>query len=266
MTRAEMIRESERIFGFVSGFIEQGSEKWSVPVWGLVRDLLIRESSIPRKYKAMIALGTAFVLHGRYTSFAFREYTRAIGVSDKEVQEVIAGVANNVLWDTWMSGISIDMSSFEKGYRQMIEGFSRLEKLPARGRLETRSDVLKEFQAIFGVIPEWFDSLPDTALKHMWQLNRTVGLEEDQIPSKYLRLIGLAAASVIHCRPCIMDDTAGARLSGASDIEIKEAILLGALVRSLEVILEGLYYDRETFMKECIRMIDRIRIPGSSHR
>ncbi len=85
MNKTDVIQESERIFGATPGFVEQASEKWLVPTWGMVRDLLVRDSAIPRKYKALIALGTASFLHGRYTAYITREFTRALGLSNGEV-------------------------------------------------------------------------------------------------------------------------------------------------------------------------------------
>jgi AhpD family alkylhydroperoxidase len=63
------------------------------------------------------------------------------------------------------------------------------------------------------------------------------------LPGKYKDLISLAVSSQIPCRYCILSDTEFAKLDGASDAEIAEAIALGGLTREFSALLNGAQTD-----------------------
>ena len=54
------------------------------------------------------------------------------------------------------------------------------------------------------------------------------------IPGKYKSLIGLAVASQIPCKFCIIADTEFAKLEGATDRELTEAVAMAGLRPPLE--------------------------------
>ena len=70
------------------------------------------------------------------------------------------------------------------------------------------------------------------------------------IPPKYRALIGLAVSSQIPCQFCIYADTSDARVFGATDEEIKEAVMDGATSRFWSTLLNGNQADLVAFKKE----------------
>ena len=67
---------------------------------------------------------------------------------------------------------------------------------------------------------------PDAFSASTWAQTRAWLIDNDAtIPPKYRALIGLAVSSQIPCEYCIYADTADARVFGATDEEIKEAIM-----------------------------------------
>lgn len=70
------------------------------------------------------------------------------------------------------------------------------------------------------------------------------------IPQKYHALIGLAVSSQIPCQYCIYADTSDARLYGATDEEIREAVMFAAMTREWSTILNGNMADLVAFKKE----------------
>ena len=73
---------------------------------------------------------------------------------------------------------------------------------------------------------------PDAFAASSWAQTRAWLIDNDAtIPPKYRALIGLAVSSQIHCEYCVYADTADARVFGATDEEIKEAIMFAGLTR-----------------------------------
>lgn len=67
---------------------------------------------------------------------------------------------------------------------------------------------------------------------------------------KTKELLGLAVAAQIPCQYCIYFHTEAAKLNGASDEEIKEAVAMAAIVRHWSTMLNGSQVDLATFKKQ----------------
>jgi AhpD family alkylhydroperoxidase len=93
--------------------------------------------------------------------------------------------------------------------------------------------------------------LPDAFFESTWAQARALWSEgKYTIPAKYRVLIGLAVGSQIPCAYCIYADTSDAHLFGATDEEIKEAIMFAALTREWSTILNGNQVDLAKFKAE----------------
>jgi AhpD family alkylhydroperoxidase len=95
------------------------------------------------------------------------------------------------------------------------------------------------------------DVLPDAFLAATWAQMRALLVDNDYtIPVKYRALIGLAVSSQIPCAYCIYADTSDARVAGATEQEIKEAIMFAALTRQGSTLLNGNMVDLDAFKAE----------------
>lgn len=93
--------------------------------------------------------------------------------------------------------------------------------------------------------------LPDAFFTATWAQARNLWVDgKYTIPPKYRALIGLAVSSQIPCAYCIYADTSDSKLFGASEQEIKEAIMFGAMTREWSTILNGNMVDIVAFKKE----------------
>ena len=88
----------------------------------------------------------------------------------------------------------------------------------------TRKEVYAEIEQMFGLVPTFFKAIPDDSLGMEWQLMKTVQFEEGAIPNKYRELIGLGIAATTKCRYCALFHTEAAKLFGATDAEIEDAV------------------------------------------
>ena len=88
--------------------------------------------------------------------------------------------------------------------------------------------------------PAWMkQTLPDQALKPLWDEYRAVFNPNGALDGKTKQLIGLAVAAQIPCEYCVYATTKAAKAAGATDAQIKEAIATAALVRFNSTMLNG---------------------------
>ena len=92
---------------------------------------------------------------------------------------------------------------------------------------------------------------PDAFAASTWAQTRVWLIDNGAtIPPKYRALIGLAVSSQIPCAYCIYADTADARTFGATDEEIKEAIMFAGLTRLGSTLVNGNMVDKTKFKAE----------------
>jgi len=86
------------------------------------------------------------------------------------------------------------------------------------------------------------------------QLNPSTALD-----NKTKQLIGLAVAAQIPCRFCVSFHTQAAKLNGASDEELKEAVAMAALTRELSTVIQGTLPDENQFRREVDTAVKNMR-------
>ena len=118
-----------------------------------------------------------------------------------------------------------------------------------------------EMKATMGSVPVMFTKLPMDVRASAWELFKSINNPNTAIPSKYGELIGLAVAAQIPCEYCVIAHTSLAKLFGASDEEIQEAITKGAETRLWSTILNGnlTHADMESFKSDWAKTIDYMK-------
>lgn len=122
-----------------------------------------------------------------------------------------------------------------------------------------REMVYRDITATFGLVPTFMKSLPDSSLALEWKLFKRVQLEEGPIPNKYRELIGVAIAAVTKCRYCATFHTEIARLNGATDAEIEDAVHYAKSSAGWSAYLNGLQVDYDQFRDELGQACDFVR-------
>jgi len=114
----------------------------------------------------------------------------------------------------------------------------------------TRDDVYAEMEAMFGLVPSFFKLIPDNSLELEWKLFKAVQFDPGPIPNKYRELIGIGIAATTKCQYCIEYHTEVARLNGATDEEIEDAVHFAKSSAGWSTYLNGMQVDREQFTEE----------------
>jgi len=123
----------------------------------------------------------------------------------------------------------------------------------------TRKEVYADIKEMFGLVPKFFQIIPDSTIEMEWQLFKRVQFEEGAIPNKYRELIGLGIAAVSKCKYCVAFHTVAARLNGATDAEIEDAIHFAKSSAGWSAYLNGFALDFNEFKKELDEIADYIK-------
>ena len=108
-----------------------------------------------------------------------------------------------------------------------------------------------DMAAVLGQDSVQIDVYPDAFAASTWAQTRVWLIDNGStIPPKFRALIGLAVSSQIPCEYCIYADTADAKTFGATDEEIKEAIMFAALTRQGSTLMNGNMVDIDAFKAE----------------
>lgn len=116
----------------------------------------------------------------------------------------------------------------------------------------SRSEVENEIKETLGLVPSFFDRFPEATLDYEWELFRRFELQEEgmAIPVKQRQLMGVALHSETKCHYCTLFHTEVAKLFGATDAEIQEAVHYAKHSLGLSAYLNGIRQDFDDFQKE----------------
>jgi AhpD family alkylhydroperoxidase len=123
----------------------------------------------------------------------------------------------------------------------------------------TRQQVYREIEGMFGLVPSFFKRVPDSTLEPEWELFKRVQLEEGPVPNKYKELIGVAISAITKCRYCAFYHTELAKLHGATEAEIEDAVHFAKSSAGWSAYINGLQVDFEQFKAEVLAACEHVR-------
>jgi AhpD family alkylhydroperoxidase len=123
----------------------------------------------------------------------------------------------------------------------------------------TRQEVYREIEEMFGLVPSMFKAVPDSSLELEWKLFKQVQFAEGAIPNKYRELIGVAISAVTKCRYCSVFHTEVAKLNGATEAEIEDAVHFAKSSAGWSTYVNGLQMDYDQFRDEVLQACEHVR-------
>lgn len=127
----------------------------------------------------------------------------------------------------------------------------------------TREDLFREIEETLGAVPSFLKAMPDEALSAEWAMYKGARAAAGPIPAKYRELIGLAVAAATRCPHTAFYHEEAARLHGATEEEIRDAVRYAAISGGWSVYLHGSRIGLEEFKREVIAMARRLRASRS---
>ncbi len=113
-----------------------------------------------------------------------------------------------------------------------------------------RQQVYKDIEQKLGLVPSFFKKLPDNSLQLEWELMQRVQIDQGPIPNKYRELMGLAISAVTKCQYCLYFHTQFAKVFGATDAEIEDAVHTAKATAGWSAYVNGLQLDFDQFKRE----------------
>lgn len=114
----------------------------------------------------------------------------------------------------------------------------------------SRRDIEQDMRETVGLVPSFFNEIPDQFLEAEWHLFKQLELGETRIPNKYKELMGIAIHSETKCRYCTLFHTEAAKLFGATEEEIQEAVHYAKMTLGWSAYLNGMQTDYDQFAEE----------------
>lgn len=251
----------QKTLGFVPGFFKAVPDLALPGAWMDMKGLQLNTSTaLPGKMKELVGLAVSAQVPCEYCIYAHTEFAKLNGAKDAEIAEAITMGALTRRWSTFLNGIQTDEGKFRAEIAQLVANLKRAGASGAApGKPITVVDgktALDDIKQSFGMVPEFLRRYPQEGIAGAWAEMRDVEMNPNTaIPGKYKTLIGLAVASQVPCKFCIIADTEFAKLEGATEREITEAVALAGLVRHWSTILNGRQVDKAVFKKDINRLV-----------
>jgi AhpD family alkylhydroperoxidase len=260
-TPAEAARaEIVAAYGFLPGFFKALPDNALPGAWAEMKQFQDGTTALPNKIKDLIGLAVAAQAGSRSSVYAYTRCAQAFGASEAEVKEAATMAALARHWSTIFNGLQIDEAKFRADTAKMVDYLTKMAtgKVPAPKPIaitDARS-VMDDAKQMFGFVPDFVQRVPAEALPGAWLELKSVEMNpETALPGKYKSLISLAVAAQIPCRYCVIADTEFAKLDGATDREINEAITMAGLARHWITLGDGLQIDDKQFRRDIDRLV-----------
>lgn len=250
-----------KTLGFVPQFFLKMPEGLLPGAWDEMKALQLNpNTALPGRTKELIGLGVSAQVPCRYCIVAHTEFAKLNGATDAEIGEAVAMAAITRHFSTFLNGIQTDEAKFRGEVAKIISNvkMAAATKAPPVKPINVvdGQTALADITQTLGFAPEFLRKLPDTARAGAWRQMRDVQLNPGTVVSgKNKELIGLAVAAQVPCKFCVIAHTEFAKLNGATDAEIAEAIGMASLTRDLSTVLNGMQVDEAQFRKDVDRLV-----------
>lgn len=264
----EAFEEMRNAFGVVPEFAKYMTDESIPGVWAEVKNLTFSShTALDLKLKNLIGIGVAAQIP--CDLLGYFEYTRSLnnGATPQEQAEACAMAAITRHWSTVLNGSQMDKEAFKKEADQIMAYVKQMMdnsggKPPAAEAFmvtfDSAAETYKDIEKTLGLIPKFFLLFPEEGIAGAWSEFKAVQLNpHTSLTGKQKELIGIAVAAQIPCDYCITFHRLAAKLNGATDREIQEAIAIAALSRHLSSLFHGMRLDLATFKKDADLMLKK---------
>jgi AhpD family alkylhydroperoxidase len=263
---AEARADIKATLGFVPQFFLDFPEVALPGSWQEMKGLQMNpKTALPGKVKELIGLGVAAQVPCHYCIVAHTEFGKLNGATKAEIGEAVAMAAITRHWSTYLNGIQTDETAFRAEIKQLTDNAKKAmanpkaAPPPAEALVDGQSAV-RDITATLGFAPEFLKRFPEAGRAGAWRTMKEVQMSPNTaISPKNKELIGLAVASQVPCKFCVIAHTEFAKLSGASDAEINEAIGMAALTRHMSTVLNGMQTDQAVFSRDLSRLVSNAK-------
>jgi AhpD family alkylhydroperoxidase len=250
--------------GFVPKFLNDVPDVALPGAWEEMKGLQMNpNTALPPKYKELIGVAVAAQIPCKYCTYAHTQFAKADAASEQEIGEAVMLAALTRHWSTFIQGTQTDFVKWKAQVADMVAYTKRQmtnqQPPPKSMPVTDAASATRDAQQWMGSVPEFVSKFPASAIAGAWKEQRDVEMAETAIAGKYKSLIALAVSAQIPCKYCIEADTQFARLQGATDQEINEAIAMSALTRHWSTYLNGTMADEAQVKRDVDRLVRNMK-------
>lgn len=251
--------------GFVPAFLKALPENALPGAWAEIKGIWVdNHTALPCKIKDIIAVAVGSQIPQRGLVDGHTAMAKAAGATFAEIAEGVTIAAMARKWSTFFNGVQLDETKFRAEINRLVQGAKAAAAAggPPPGKpiaVVDAKSAQEDMKQNFGFVPEFAQKFPANGLAGAWREMRDVEMNpQTALSGKYKSLVSLAVASQIPCRYCIIADTEFAKLEGATDAEITEAVAMAGLVRHTATAMVGLGIDDATYRSDMQRVAQHI--------
>jgi AhpD family alkylhydroperoxidase len=260
-------QDIQKTLGMVPSFFKAVPEQGLAAAWGELKSLELNPSTaLPGKTKELIGLAVAAQIPCRYCTYFHAQVSGLNGASDEDRKEAVAMAALTRHWSAVTNGLQIDLTEFRQELARVIAYVKHPTAKGEGGPVTDAASAYKDIERTLGSVPTFMRRFPEEAVASAWLAMKSIELAPNtSLDGKTKQLIGLAVASQIPCQYCIAYHTEIAKLSGATDQELREAVAMAASTRLWSTILNGAMIDEAMFRKEVDQVVANVKKATAKH-
>jgi AhpD family alkylhydroperoxidase len=248
----------EKTLGFVPTFLKAFPDEGIAAAWDELKAIqLSPKTALSGKQKELVGLAVAAQIPCRYCIYFHTQVAKLNGASDAELKEAIAMAALTRHWSTVLNGLQIDLVEFKQELARIVDHVKHPSGKPvAPAAITDARSAYADIERTLGSVPTFLRRFPEAGIAAAWRELKNVQVAPTTaLPGKTKELIGLAVAAQIPCAYCIAFHTEVAKLNGATDDEIREAVAMAALTRHWSTVLNGSMVDEQQFRAETDQIV-----------
>ena len=131
MASEQAIQEMEETLGQVPGFMKLVTEPASDHSWGMFRDLVLGETELSAREKALVGLSAAAVTKCPYCTYFHKQEARLADVTDEELEEAVNVASETQYFSTILHGNEYDHDEFVAETDEIVEHIRQQEEAAA---------------------------------------------------------------------------------------------------------------------------------------
>lgn len=250
-------QDIQKTLGLVPSFLKAYPQQGIAAAWDELKSVQLNpNTALSTKQKELIGLAVAAQIPCRYCIyFHTKVATQLGGATEAEVGDALAMAALTRKWSTVLNGMQIDLGEFKLELNKTLD-FFKAGKSKSDGVVTDAASAYKDMEKVLGRVPTFMRRFPEVGISAAWREFKSVQLNPNTaLNGKTKELIGLAVAAQVPCEYCIIFHTEAAKLNGASDAEIREAVAMAAITRKWSTMLNGSLADETQFRKEADQII-----------
>lgn len=247
-------------FGFVPAFLKAVPDVALPGAWAEMKSLQMNPATaLSGKDKELIGIAVSAQIPCTYCIHAHTEFAKLNGATEEEIKEAVVMGGLTRHWSTFVNGIQVDMAKFREEIQQALAHAKKGGAAPVPGEVVDAATALKDAQQWFGATPSFLAQFPPEGVAGAWTAWRDVEMSETALSPKLKSLMSLAVASQVPCTYCVYADTEFAKLGGATDRELREAVAMASLTRFWSTWLNGSMADYAVFKKDIARLVKGVQ-------